>query len=165
MAKPMKDLEQWMRRCIYLANESANSSDYALGALVATDWEIVAESGSNLIKSDDDPSAHPEMVVVRTAAHRLGSRYLTGAILVTTLEPCPMCTSVAIWAKMAGIAYGASQEDANQWSANNLDETYTWRQIHVRARTIVAAGEPRLQLHENVLREDCTRLFALSKPC
>jgi tRNA(Arg) A34 adenosine deaminase TadA len=154
-----------MRRCIHLANESATSGNYALAALVATERGVVAESGSNLVQNDDDPSAHPEMVAIRTAAHQLGSRYLFGAVLVTTLEPCPMCTSVAIWAKMAGIAYGATQEDADRWSTSHVDDTYTWRQIHVRARTIVAAGEPRLELHENVLREDCTRLFALSRPC
>lgn len=153
-----------MRRCIQLAHESAAAGNYALAALVATDQGIIAESGSNLIKGDDDPSAHPEMVVVRAAAKKLGSRYLPGAVLVTTLEPCPMCTSVAIWAKMAGIAFGASQEDADRWSAANSDETYTWRQIHIRARTVVAAGDPRLELHENVLRDDCTPLFALSKP-
>jgi tRNA(Arg) A34 adenosine deaminase TadA len=152
-----------MRRCIQLANESASSGNYALAALVANDDEIIAESGSNLIKDNNDPSAHPEMMVIRTAAHKMGTRYLPHAILVTTLEPCPMCTSVAIWAKMAGIAYGASQEDAERWSAEHLDETYTWRQIHIRARTIVSAGQPHIELHENVLRDDCTSLFTATK--
>jgi tRNA(Arg) A34 adenosine deaminase TadA len=102
------------------------------------------------------------MIAVREAAKKRGSRYLPGALLVTTLEPCPMCTSVAIWAKMAGIVFGATQQDAKAWSAEHPDDIYTWRQIDIPARAVVAAGEPTLELHEGVLRDECRSLFALT---
>lgn len=155
-------IEDRMRRCIQLARRASTAGNYALGALVVLNDEILAESGSGLIEADNDPSAHPEMVVIRSAARKLRSRYLPGAVLVTTLEPCPMCTSAAIWAKMAGIVFGASQEDAKKWSVDHPDNVYTWRQIEIPAHKVVAAGEPRLKLHEGVLREECRSLFRLN---
>lgn len=152
-----------MRRCIVLAREAADSGNYALGALVTVDGEVVAESGSSLIGDDNDPSAHPEMVVIREAARRLRSRYLPGAYLVTTLEPCPMCTSAAIWAKMEGIAFGATQQDAILWSTENPDPVYTWRQIAIPAEQVVTAGMPRLALRKGLLRDECTALFGLTR--
>lgn len=155
--------ERSMGRCIELARMAAGSGNYALGALVLLDGKIITESGSSLIGDDNDPSAHPEMVVIRSAAHRLKRRYLPGAYLVTTLEPCPMCASVAIWAKMAGLIFGATQDDAVAWSRQHQDSTFTWRQIAIRARQVVAAGQPKLELVEGVRREDCRKLFSLNR--
>jgi|SRR5882724_417489 len=155
-------LEESMRHCIKLAEQAADSGNYALGALVVMNGEVVAESGSRLVGDDNDPSGHPEMTVIRAAARKLRSRYLSGAFLVTTLEPCPMCAAAAIWAKMAGIAFGATQADAVAWAAENPDKIYTWRQIQIPAGTVLAAGRPRLVLEEGVLRSECRKLFALS---
>jgi tRNA(adenine34) deaminase len=152
-----------MRHCIQLAEQAADSGNYALGALVAMDGKVIAESGSSLIGEDNDPSAHPEMTVIRAAARKVKSRYLPGAFLVTTLEPCPMCSAAAVWAKMAGIAFGATQADAVAWSAENPDQIYTWRQIQIPADTVVAAGWPRPTLMTGLLRSECKKLFALSR--
>jgi len=158
----MTALEELMSRCLELARSATDSENYALGALVAVDGEIVAESGSSLIGNNNDPSAHPEMLSIRNAAKKMRSRYLPGGILVTTLEPCPMCTSVAIWAKMAGIAFGATQQDARSWSVEHPDGVFTWRQIEIPSRVVIAAGQPTLALHEGVLRDECRSLFRLS---
>jgi tRNA(Arg) A34 adenosine deaminase TadA len=158
----MTALEEFMRRCVELARSATDSGNYALGALVTLDGRIMAESSSKLIKEDNDPSAHPEMIVIREAAKKVGSRYLPGALLVSTLEPCPMCTSAAIWAKMSGIAFGATQQDAKAWSTEHPDDLFTWRQIEIPSHVVVAAGEPTLKLHEGVLRDECQSLFHLT---
>ncbi|WP_169735337.1 nucleoside deaminase [Actinokineospora inagensis] len=152
-----------MDRCVELARTASRAGNYALGSLVLADGAILAETGSSLVGADNDPSAHPEMTAIRRAACARRSRYLTGAYLVTTLEPCPMCTSVAIWAKMAGIVFGATQQDAKNWSTEHPDELFTWRQIEIRARDVVAAGTPALEVHEGIRRDECRALFALNK--
>lgn len=156
------DLEKMMRRCIELARKAAAEGNYALGAMVARGSEIIAESGSSLIADDNDPTAHPELIAIRAAGKSIGSRYLEGTILITTLEPCPMCTSAAIWAKMAGIVFGAAQEDAKAWAKENGDGLFTWRQIQISAQQIVNAGTPRLKVRGGVLRDECQSLFELS---
>lgn len=69
----------------------------------------------------------------------------------------------AIFAKMAGIAFGATQADAVAWSTENPDDVYTWRQIEISAGTVLAAGHPRLVLKEGLLRVECNQLFRLSR--
>ncbi|WP_216210200.1 nucleoside deaminase [Amycolatopsis aidingensis] len=157
------DFEAEMARCVELAEEASRRGNYALGALVVLDGTVLAESGSSLIGDDNDPSAHPEMVVIRHSASIMQRRYLPGAYLVSTLEPCPMCTSAAIWAKMSGIVFGATQKDAIKWSSEHPDDTFTWRQIEVPSRYIVAAGTPSLEIREEVRREECKALFALNR--
>jgi len=155
--------EKMIRRCIELAIEAASAGNYALGALVARSSEILSESGSTLILNGDDPSAHPEMVAVRASAKLLGSRHLPGTTLFSTLEPCPMCVSVAIWAKMDGVVFGASQEDARQWVAKHPSDIYSWRMIDIPAAAIASAGVPRLWVHGGILREECVALFERSR--
>ncbi|WP_157376424.1 nucleoside deaminase [Amycolatopsis azurea] len=155
--------ENEVGRCIELAEKASRAGNYALGALVVLNGEILAESGSSLIGDNDDPSAHPEMIVVRHAARRMKSRYLEGAYLVSTLEPCPMCTSVAIWAKMSGVVFGATQMDAIQWAAEHPDDVFTWRQIEIPVRRVVTMGTPRLEVYEEVRRKECKALFSLNE--
>lgn len=155
-------LESMISTCIDLARKAASSGNYALGALVARGSEVIAESGSSLIQDDNDPSAHPEMTAIRTAARRLNSRYLRGTFLFSTLEPCPMCMSAAIWAKMDGVVFGATQQDALEWVVENPSDIFTWRQIRISAQSVALSGEPRITVQGCVLRTECKKLFALS---
>lgn len=148
-----------MRRCIVLAEAAADSGNYALGSLVAMGGDVIAESGSSLVQSND-PSAHPEMEVVRAAARSVGSRYLSGATLYTTLEPCPMCTAATIWAKFDRIVFGASQEDAIEWATAHPDPVYTWRQISLKAAKVAEAGDPKVAVTGEVLHAECVSLFS-----
>lgn len=154
--------EPMIGTCIDLARQAASSGNYALGALVARGHDVIAESASSLIQDDNDPSAHPEMAAIRAASRKLRSRYLPGTILYSTLEPCPMCVSVAIWAKMDGIVFGATQQDAVEWAGKHPSDIYTWRQIRISAREIARAGDPELSVQGGVLRAECKKLFTFS---
>jgi tRNA(adenine34) deaminase len=151
-----------MEECLRLAREAAGTGNYALGSVVISDGNVIGASGSTLVQGHD-PTGHPEIVAIRAAAKRVGSRYLSGAYLLSTLEPCPMCVSASIWAKMRGIVYGATQIDARKWSSEHPDERFTWRQIDIRARDIVRAGNPLLEVYEEVRRNECLDLFSLTR--
>ena len=158
----LKTMEHFMGMCISLAEEAANNGNYPLGSLVYRKGDVISFASSKLIESCD-PTAHPEVIVIREAAKKLGSRYLPECILFTTLEPCPMCTSAAIWAKMEGVVFGATQKDAIAVSEKNEDKLYTWRQIKIDCKTVVNAGEPLLFVNGGILREECLRLFSIAK--
>jgi tRNA(adenine34) deaminase len=157
-----KRAEMLMGQCLDLAREAADTGNYALGVLVVRDDEVLASATSQLIDGHD-PSAHPEMVALRVAADAVKSRYLPGAYLVTTLEPCVMCTGAAIWAKLHGVVFGASQKDATRWSRRHPDERFTWRQIRISSQKVARKGEPRLDVMGGVLRDECLKVFALSR--
>jgi tRNA(Arg) A34 adenosine deaminase TadA len=152
-------LKQVMDKCIILAEENAKNNQYPIAAIVADrEGHLLATSSSSL-RERNDPTNHPEIEVIREACEILKSRFLRGYYLFTTLEPCPMCTSAAIWAKMQGIVYGASQEDILEYVSLNPNRKFSWRQIHVRSKDIVRNGYPRLELYEGILQEKCKQLF------
>ena len=149
-----------MDECLRLAAHAGHSGNYALGAVVVRDGEVLARSGSALV-GGHDPSAHPEMTAIRAAAAQVGSRYLPGAVLVSTLEPCVMCAGAAIWAKLDGIVFGASQDDAITWARQHPDPLYTWRQIRISCQAVVDRGEPKLAVLGGVRRHECVELFGV----
>jgi tRNA(Arg) A34 adenosine deaminase TadA len=149
-----------MRHCIELAKQSHQEGQYAIAAIVADEnGKVIAESGSTL-RQGYDPTNHPEIAVIRMACESQKSRFLPGCYLFTTLEPCPMCASAAIWAKMKGIVFGAYQEDAINYTTS-FSHSFSWRQISVKAYTIVDHGIPKLELIQGVLRQECVDLFYL----
>lgn len=149
-----------MQMCVDAARVAATPETYALAACVVLDNEVISLRASDLIASTD-PSAHPEMEAVRDATRQCNSRYLPGAVLYTTLEPCPMCMSVVIWAKMSGVVFGASQMDALRWVKQHPHPVKTWRQIRVRASTIARRGSPVVWVKGGILSNECLALFTL----
>lgn len=150
-----------MAQCVAMARKAAEEGNYPLASIVIYENKILSAVASTLTIGND-PTAHPEIAAIRMACEKMQSRYLEGAILVSTLEPCPMCTSAAIWAKFGGIAFGASQEDAVAWSQRNPQSQFSWRQITVKCKDIIDAGKPRLWLCEHILQDECNKLFDLT---
>jgi tRNA(Arg) A34 adenosine deaminase TadA len=147
-----------MMEAIEIAKESAKGGDYALGAVIEKNGKIIAV-GKTLLKTKNDPTVHAEIVAIRTACEKLGTRFLENAVLYTTHEPCPMCASAAIWAKMKGVVFGATIEDAY----GNATDKFSWRQIDIKCKDILLAGNPKLELVEEFMRKECNDLFNLSK--
>jgi tRNA(Arg) A34 adenosine deaminase TadA len=152
----------YLRRCIEAVRSATDTFTYPLAAAVGRDSQLLALETSRL-PGGTDPSAHPEMEAIRAAAARVGSRYLPGAVLYTTVEPCPMCASVAVWAKMQGIVYGASQAEVVAFAREQGTAWLTWRQIKIAAAEVVTAGEPRLWVVGGVLRDECLELLSLTQ--
>lgn len=79
--------------------------------IVSSDGEIIA-TGHNKVLSLNDPTAHGEIVAIREACRKLGTYDLSGCVLYTSAEPCPMCLSAIIWANIKKVYYGCNRCDA-----------------------------------------------------
>jgi tRNA(adenine34) deaminase len=95
-----------MQRALDLAREAAAGGEVPVGAVVVHQGRIVGE-GANRTRSDNDPTAHAEIVAIRTACTSLGTDRLTGAELWVTLEPCAMCAGAIAHARIARLIYAA----------------------------------------------------------
>lgn len=110
--KSMQELERtWLDEAIGLATTSVKNGGGPFGALIAKDGEIVA-IGNNNVTSHLDPTAHGEVTAIRAACQKLGTFSLEGCVLVTSCEPCPMCLSSALWARVDRIIFAADRDDA-----------------------------------------------------
>ncbi|MEM9063144.1 MAG: nucleoside deaminase [Pseudomonadota bacterium] len=97
-----------MTEALEQARLAAARGEAPIGAvLTAPDGRIVAADG-NRVRELNDPTAHAEILVLRSAGESLGSDRLTGCGLTVTLEPCPMCAGAIAHARIAHLWYGAS---------------------------------------------------------
>lgn len=138
-----------MKRAIKLAEKSFRSGDFAVAAIIVKEGKILSEA-STTITHTQDPTAHAEINAIRQASQILKSKNLENCYLYTTYEPCPMCTSAAIWARMKGIVYGASRVDATK--------EHPWRVV-IPAADVIKVGTPKLELYPEFMREECKKLL------
>jgi tRNA(Arg) A34 adenosine deaminase TadA len=95
--------ERFMR----MALDEARQGDYAFGCVIARGDDVIAR-GHNLGKTNDDPTAHGEMVAIRRCLADHGSAALRGATLYTTGEPCIMCMGAIVWCGIGRLVFAAS---------------------------------------------------------
>ena len=81
------------------------------GACVVKDGKIIGK-GSNHVLSNNDPTAHAEVMAIRDACKNINSYDLNGCELYTSCYPCPMCLSAIIWSNIKKVYYGNTKEDA-----------------------------------------------------
>lgn len=101
----MTEPEVWMQRALELARRAEEKGEVPVGAVVVLDNEIIGE-GWNQPISSNDPTAHAEVVALRSAATRAGNYRLPGAELYVTLEPCVMCAGAVIHARIERVIFG-----------------------------------------------------------
>jgi guanine deaminase len=99
-----------LARAVRLALDNAAAGQLPFGALVVRDGRVLG-TGVNRALRDCDPVAHAEVEAVRDACRRLDSLHLTGAVVVSSCEPCAICHSVAASVGVIRILYAAPKED------------------------------------------------------
>lgn len=98
--------EAWMRHALELAARAEAEGEVPVGALVVRDDELLGE-GWNQPVALRDPTAHAEVLAMRSAAQKVGDYRLGGATLYVTLEPCPMCAAAIAHARIDRLVFGA----------------------------------------------------------
>jgi len=101
-----------MDQAIAIAQRATATGDVPVGALVINKDGIVIGSGSNEREVNNDPTAHAEIVAIRSAASRLQNSRLDGCTLVVTLEPCAMCAGAIAQARISHLIFGAWDKKA-----------------------------------------------------
>ncbi|MBU3657045.1 MAG: tRNA adenosine(34) deaminase TadA [Rhodocyclaceae bacterium] len=100
--------EAFMAEALELAFEGSRLNEVPVGALVVLNGVVVGR-GYNQPISQQDPTAHAEIVALRNAARTVGNYRLPGATLYVTVEPCAMCAGAIQHARIARVVYGASE--------------------------------------------------------
>ena len=110
MTDPTTDAA-FLARAVALATQNVADGGGPFGALVARGDEVLA-LGQNRVTRDLDPTAHAEVVAIREACRAAGDFSLAGCTLYTSCEPCPLCLSSALWARLDRVVYAADRDDA-----------------------------------------------------
>ena len=119
------------------------------GACIVRHGEVLAVS-HNHVWHDIDPSAHAEIVCLRTACKTVGDVHLDGATIYSTTEPCPMCFSCIHWARLARIVFAARVEDAQSFGFNELP---------IDNATLKRLSRSPIELTAGVMRDEAIDLY------
>jgi lactoylglutathione lyase len=110
----MTSIQGHARRAVHLAEQNVASGQFPFAALVVTDGGAgdVVGIGVNTCRRDADPTAHGEVEAIRDACRRLGTLDLSGAVVVSSCQPCPICQAAAGATGIVRIYYAASRAQA-----------------------------------------------------
>jgi guanine deaminase len=115
-----------LRRVLAEAEEWADSGGGGpFAAAVSFDGEVLALARNEVVAAGD-PTAHAEMTALRAAARARGTHDLSGAVLVASAEPCPMCLGAAWWARIDRIVFSAARAEA---TAAGFDDTILYDEV------------------------------------
>ena len=123
----MNDIN-FMNRAIELSINNIKNNGGPFGCVIVHNNKIIAE-GVNRVTSNNDPTAHAEIVAIREACKKLDTFNLQGTQLYTSCEPCPMCLSAMYWAHIDKIFYGNSRNDA---AKINFDDKFIYDEFKVK---------------------------------
>ena len=119
------DEAEFMRRAIALSCDGVAEGGGPFGAVVVKDGVVVGE-GRNSVVPNHDPTAHAEVMAIRSACATLGTHDLSGAVIYTSCEPCPMCLGAIWWARITEIVYGNDRADA---AAIGFDDAAIYEEV------------------------------------
>ena len=98
--------EIWMQYAFKEAELAYNKEEIPIGAVVVFENRIIAKA-HNQVETLKDPTAHAEILAITSASSFLSSKFLLGCSMYVTIEPCPMCASAIVLAKIENIFFGA----------------------------------------------------------
>ena len=108
----MQNSEELMRLAIDVAKSATRTGDVPVGAIVVNSDGVLIGRGFNEREANNDPTAHAEIVAIRSAASRLQNSRLDGCTLIVTLEPCAMCAGAIAQSRISKVIFGAWDEKA-----------------------------------------------------
>lgn len=143
--------EKFMKIAISLSEKNVTEGlGGPFGAVVVKDGKIIAKSG-NKVATTNDPTAHAEVSAIRLACKKLKTFDLSGCVVYTSCEPCPMCLSAIYWARIETIYYANTKVDA----ANiGFDDKFIYEEIEK------PMGKRTLPIHQ-IMRTEAQQAFQL----
>ena len=141
----MPNDKTYMQMALGLAKEAYRAEEVPVGAVLVKDGKILA-TGFNQREGLQDPTAHAELLAIRTAAEALGSWRLTDTTLYVTLEPCAMCAGAIIQSRISRLVFGTWDPKAGA-CGSICDLTAETRFNH------------HVIVHSGIMAEDCRHLL------
>jgi tRNA(adenine34) deaminase len=138
----------FMRMALEEARTAAAMGNKPFGAVIVRGGEVIGR-GHNLVESNNDPTAHGEVVAIRTTCRALRTARLEGDTLYTTCEPCLMCTSALMWTGIGRVVIGATWADVPDYFHPEKGSLLAMAR-HVRYTFDYTDG---------VLRDECVKLY------
>ena len=141
--------EELMKLAIETCREGLARGQSPFGCAIAIGDRVVARSHNTVVLTTDI-TAHAEVNAIRAGNRTMGDIFLTGGIVATTCEPCPMCMAALHWARVDTVYYGATIADA---------ESAGFNELQVPGQELLRIGGSNVKLVGGMLPDECRELF------
>ena len=112
--------ERWLAHALDLAVSNVAEGGGPFGAVIVRGGTLLS-TGQNRVTRDNDPTAHAEVLAIRSACADAGDFSLAGCVLYTSCEPCPLCVAACLWARLDRVVYAADRHDAARGGFDDLE--------------------------------------------
>lgn len=116
-----KNEEFYMKRALELARQGESEGEVPVGAVLVHNEKITGEGYNRVIK-DSNPTAHAEIIALEQGGSRLDNYRLNGSVLYVTLEPCIMCYTAAVNARVEKIVYSTEDPKTGIFSTGTFEK-------------------------------------------
>jgi len=134
-----------MREALKEAARAFEKDEVPVGCVIVREGQIIAR-GHNQVEMLKDPTAHAEMLALTSATNRLGSKWLNGAVVYVTIEPCSMCAGAMVLARVKELVYGA--DDPKTGACGSVFDIARNKKLNHR-----------IKVTRGVFKEDCALLL------
>ncbi|MDD5236516.1 MAG: tRNA adenosine(34) deaminase TadA [Candidatus Omnitrophica bacterium] len=137
--------ELYMREALKEAERAFSEDEVPVGCVVVHNNRIIAR-GHNQVERLKDPTAHAEMLALTSAANYLNAKWLNGATLYATIEPCSMCAGALVLSRIKNIVYGA--DDPKTGACGSVINIARSKKLNHR-----------ISVKKGVLKQECSSLL------
>lgn len=135
----------YMSEALKEAKRALEEDEVPVGAVVVYQGRIIARA-HNQVEALKDPTAHAEMITLTSATNHIGSKWLLGASLYVTIEPCSMCAGALILSRIKNLIYGA--QDPKAGACGSVINIINNKKLNHR-----------IKVTKGILKEDCGSLL------
>ena len=143
MVNQDKDLF-YMQLALDEARAAADQGEVPIGSVLVHDDKILSRAHNQVI-AKNDPTAHAEILAVRKACRIKNNYRLPGSVLYITLEPCAMCLSAIVQARINRMVFGA--HDPKAGAVESIMKFPFEKTNH------------RVSIRSGILSEECSRIL------
>jgi len=145
-----------MRRAIALADRARGGGNHPFGALLAdVDGRILLEAG-NTVVTQHDVTGHAETNLVSAATRRFETDELASTTLVTSCEPCAMCSGALYWSGIGALVYGLSETGLLALTGDDPENPT----LDLPCRTVLGAGQRAIAVTGPMLEDEAAASHA-----
>jgi tRNA(Arg) A34 adenosine deaminase TadA len=145
------DEQQFMQLAIQKTKEGLAKGQTPFGATIVKDGKVVVVAHNTVWKTTDI-TAHGEVTAIRKACKKLKTIDLSGCVIYSTCEPCPMCFSAIHWSNISKIVYGARIADAHNVG---------FHELAISNKDMKTMGGSPIEIVSDFMREECIELFTI----
>jgi len=136
---------RFMQEALKEAQKASREDEVPVGAVIVYKGKIISR-GYNQVERLKDPTAHAEMIALTSAANYLGTKWLNGATLYVTIEPCSMCAGALVLARIKNLVYGP--DDPKTGACGSVIDIANNRKLNHR-----------IKVKKGVLAKECVYLL------